>query len=411
VATVHTWTGLDSRRLRHALRLTVRDFAQVLGVSPRTVSKWEAAGVDRRPRPELQAALDTLLARATDSERLRFADVHSGNGVPDRGSPPGSWPLLGWAGMLAGPPRATLDQLKTLVEVMGDLNARDEQDLAGYLDGRLTECQVLDGSSGPGRVIPTALALIAAIESAGRRVGVHGRFQLVRLAARAAEFAGWLYRDAGAPDQALYWHDRAMDWAQQATDPAMQGYILLRKSQAAWDDRDGQRVLMLARAAQSGPVPDRVRAEAIQQEARGLAMTGVRPAAVEDTLRRAAELRSAAESAGSAPDYPVHVLQAQSALCFQALGDGRRAVALLEEALASHAFSRRDSGYFTAMLARANVTAGQPVVAARAARAALELAIGTGSARTVREVERVAQDIVARPGNASTGELVEALRG
>jgi transcriptional regulator with XRE-family HTH domain len=393
------------------LRLTVRDFAQVLGASPRTVSKWEAAGVDRKPRPELQAALDTLLARATDAERLRFAGGHGGNGASDRGSLPNLWPLLAWADIVVGPPRATLDQLRTLVEVTGDLNARDEQDLAGYFEGRLTECQAIDGYGGPGRVIPTALALIAAIEAAGRRVGVHSRLQLVRLAARTAEFAGWLYRDAGVPDQALYWHDRAMDWAQQATDPAMQGYILLRKSQAAWDDRDGQRVLMLARAAQSGLVADRVRAEAIQQEARGLAMTGVPASAVEDTLLRATELRSAAESAGSAPGYPIHVFQAQSALCFQALGDGRRAVALLDQALASHAFSRRDSGYFTAMLARANVTAGQPVAAARAARAALDLAIGTGSGRTVREVERVAHDVVAHPGDASIGELVDALRG
>jgi len=73
MATVNQWTGRETRRLRQALRLTVRDFAEDLGVSVRTVSKWEAGGATRIPRPELQAALDTLLQRATIEECERFA--------------------------------------------------------------------------------------------------------------------------------------------------------------------------------------------------------------------------------------------------------------------------------------------------------------------------------------------------
>jgi transcriptional regulator with XRE-family HTH domain len=72
MVTMGQWTGRETRLLRQALRLTVRHFAEDLGVSPRTISKWETAGAARTPRPELQAALDTLLARATDQERERF---------------------------------------------------------------------------------------------------------------------------------------------------------------------------------------------------------------------------------------------------------------------------------------------------------------------------------------------------
>ena len=56
----------------------------------------------------------------------------------------------------------------------------------------------------------------------------------------------------------------------------MQGYILLKKSQAAWDERDGLRMLTLGQAAHDGPwqLPPLVQAEVAQQEARGLAMTG-----------------------------------------------------------------------------------------------------------------------------------------
>jgi transcriptional regulator with XRE-family HTH domain len=73
--------------LRQALRLTVRDFAEDLGIDPRTVSKWEARGGMRSPRPELQAALDSLLARATSDERTRFSAVIDEGGQTD-GWPP-----------------------------------------------------------------------------------------------------------------------------------------------------------------------------------------------------------------------------------------------------------------------------------------------------------------------------------
>ncbi|MBI1759068.1 MAG: helix-turn-helix transcriptional regulator [Actinobacteria bacterium] len=75
MTTVDRWSGRDTRLLRHALRLTVRDFAEDLGVSPRTVSKWEAGGATLQPRPELQRALDTMLARASDEERTRFTEA------------------------------------------------------------------------------------------------------------------------------------------------------------------------------------------------------------------------------------------------------------------------------------------------------------------------------------------------
>lgn len=89
--TVGRWTGRESRCLRQALRLTVRSFAEDLGVSPRTVTKWETIGSSRKPRPEMQAALDTMLERASESERARFHETIA-NGTdsqppPERGQP------------------------------------------------------------------------------------------------------------------------------------------------------------------------------------------------------------------------------------------------------------------------------------------------------------------------------------
>jgi transcriptional regulator with XRE-family HTH domain len=74
---VQTWTGREARALRHALRMSVRDFAEHLGVNQRTISKWESGRATVRPRPELQAALDTALCRAPEDVAGRFDDVVS----------------------------------------------------------------------------------------------------------------------------------------------------------------------------------------------------------------------------------------------------------------------------------------------------------------------------------------------
>ncbi|MGH3646821.1 MAG: helix-turn-helix domain-containing protein [Micromonosporaceae bacterium] len=71
--TVRVWTGREASALRQALRLSVRDFAARLGVGVRTVSNWAAGQSAVTPRPEMQAALDTALARANDGERARMA--------------------------------------------------------------------------------------------------------------------------------------------------------------------------------------------------------------------------------------------------------------------------------------------------------------------------------------------------
>ena len=75
MATVTTWTGLEANALRHALRMSVTDFAAHLGAARRTVVKWGSRGVGIRPCHEMQLALDTVLVRASDDVRERFEDM------------------------------------------------------------------------------------------------------------------------------------------------------------------------------------------------------------------------------------------------------------------------------------------------------------------------------------------------
>ncbi|AJE81360.1 hypothetical protein SLNWT_0984 [Streptomyces albus] len=77
MASVHHWTGLEARALRLALRLSVRAFAERLGLAVATVSKWEKLRSATEPRPDTQAILDTALGRADASVHLRFETLLS----------------------------------------------------------------------------------------------------------------------------------------------------------------------------------------------------------------------------------------------------------------------------------------------------------------------------------------------
>ncbi|MGQ0777876.1 MAG: helix-turn-helix domain-containing protein [Pseudonocardiales bacterium] len=74
---VDRWTGREAKLLRGALRLSIRAFAEYLGVGMRTVNKWEARQADITLRPYMQQVLDTALTQASDEAQARFAAVLS----------------------------------------------------------------------------------------------------------------------------------------------------------------------------------------------------------------------------------------------------------------------------------------------------------------------------------------------
>ncbi len=72
MTTVQKWTGRETRALRQALRMSTREFATHLGITERTISKWEAPGGELVPRPSSQAMLSTMLGNAPQDARTRF---------------------------------------------------------------------------------------------------------------------------------------------------------------------------------------------------------------------------------------------------------------------------------------------------------------------------------------------------
>lgn len=218
------------------------------------------------------------------------------------------------------------------------------------------------------------------------------RDEILGIGARTAEFLGWLNQDLGDFDQAMYWSDRAMEWAQESGDDVMAAYLLFRKSNQATARRNAQQAVGLARAAQRSPgATPRIRALAAQQEAQGHALMGNQRFA-QVKFDEAHELAAspddehrddALDMAYCTPTY----IEMQRANCLLELGDPLTAVAMFESELrALPPVYRNDQGVYLSRLARAYAVSGEPEQAAVAADRALSIAIDTESARAIAEL-------------------------
>ncbi|MEV0772755.1 helix-turn-helix domain-containing protein [Nocardia salmonicida] len=285
-----------------------------------------------------------------------------------------------------------------------------------YFDGsaidffrdQLSTCKADDGSHGSATALPMALGVLAAVRRHCNDVKPSTRSSLLSLGADGAEFVGWLYRDLRQSAAAGYWYDRAIEMAQEAGDLSMQGYVLLRKSQMAYDDRDSLRVLTLAQAAERGPwrLPVETRSEIIQQEARGLAMMGESFSVVE---RKLDEARQVLETHDAVPDEPTHLLR--SASTYIEAGKPAKAASLYCTVLESDTLSDRDEGYFRARHAVALALSGEPDTAADEGLLAMRRATEKQSARTKAELVRAVDALGRwqhRPGPRELREAVVA---
>src|SRR5215475_8289481 len=81
VEIVDMWTGRRATALRNAMRMTNETFAEALGTSVRTVAKW-STDPELVPYTELQRALDTMLSKASEDAKARFALLVAPTPVP-----------------------------------------------------------------------------------------------------------------------------------------------------------------------------------------------------------------------------------------------------------------------------------------------------------------------------------------
>ncbi|WP_285739333.1 XRE family transcriptional regulator [Kitasatospora phosalacinea] len=78
MVSIERWTGQEAGLLQEVLRLSIRQFAQQLGVNPATVQNWRKGGAGLMVSYELQQVLDAQLQLLPDSVRQTFLERCSG---------------------------------------------------------------------------------------------------------------------------------------------------------------------------------------------------------------------------------------------------------------------------------------------------------------------------------------------
>jgi transcriptional regulator with XRE-family HTH domain len=402
-----------------------------LPIDPRQIVRWEC-GETRTPRPmNVLAVCRTygLTPEELDLPPIPGLDLTSD--LTDGSDParhvPSHGPLVAAVALhlqsapvarrdvdSQAPMAADLDDLRHIVAALDDARRYMDRAVVDHLRQQLAQCGRDDGAHGARWALPTVLGIVGAIDSAARQARPAVQRELLRVGAQAAEFAGFLYRDMAAPVVADYWQDRAIEWARETNDHGLEAYVILKKSQAAWDVGDARRMLELAQAvrAEARPLPGRVRAEATQQEARGHAMLGASLDVIERTLGQAHEALAADRGeAGStlAAHYHASLLGIQTAICYCEAGHPRRSLQLYQQHLSPDVFSRRDYGYFLSLMAGTLAMAGEPDEAARRGGEAATIVTAARSGRTVRVLLDLVSRLVPWSNRPAVRELRQAL--
>ncbi|MGX7824831.1 helix-turn-helix domain-containing protein [Actinokineospora sp. 24-640] len=124
----------------------------------------------------------------------------------------------------------------------------------------------------PAHVLPGLLAQCVAIR---QLVTDRPMPELVRMASRYAEYAGWMYQEIGDADRALLWTRTAVRIAASVGDTGLGSYALVRAAEIALYREDGYTMVDLARRAAGAPgATAAIRSLAAQREAQGHALLG-----------------------------------------------------------------------------------------------------------------------------------------
>jgi len=213
------------------------------------------------------------------------------------------------------------------------------------------------------------------------------RGELLRFAARVAEYAGWMSQEAGQESAALGWTDRAAGYAAAGRDAQLATFAQFRRAEIALYQHDPVRTVELARLAQddSGAGP-RILGLAARVEAQGHALAGD-VSACDAALDRAAGLLSARDP-GTGPVLGSSSVDDEVSLvrgwALYDLGRPREAAEILgRQVVLIPQRARRARTRFDARRALAHAVAGDVDEACRVARDLLADAAQVDSA-TIR---------------------------
>lgn len=227
------------------MRLSVRAFAEHLGVAPRTVSKWENHGAATFPLPDTQAILDTALSRADEDAKQRFELLVTETPSEEAVDSVNRRTVLGLLGpAMSVPLTDTLEILRRNLDGMlaTEPSGRDaddwEQAVRDYAHqvGALRATELL-----PGLVIDFAEIHDRIAEASG-----FVRVKLIHSAAQLAALTAIALVNLEEPRPAERWWRTAARASDEASDPTLSALVRGRHAIFSLYGTPASRVLSLA---------------------------------------------------------------------------------------------------------------------------------------------------------------------
>jgi tetratricopeptide (TPR) repeat protein len=286
-----------------------------------------------------------------------------------------------------------------------------------YLRRVLVEYMRADNLLGPHHLKSIVTGHLDLVSQLLRTTRGADRIQLLEIAARFAEFAGWLHQDAGDLTAAAHWSVQAGDYAHELNDPHLTAYVFMRRSNIATDIEDPGSAIGLAEAAlrQRDRLTPGLRAVALRQHAHAAALWNDRDDCARAIDAATTELVSAdpgrEESDLAAYCTPAYIAM-ETASCWVHLGEPERAIPIYERSLIDWPTGlERDRGLCLSRLAAAHATAGNQAEAIEVTSRASMAVRAAHSARAAKQLGAVRSTLAARSSAKVVANVDQVLTG
>lgn len=415
------------RHLRTTRGLTLASVAAKIGCAQSLLSQVETGA--RVLHPWLADALDTVYdlgGTISALQRPTLASTgHDGSGpgpdiiwvrVPRQGlaMPVSRRELLAALGI--GAASGTL--LRDLHRAVAHL--RPDHDLLAEMRQTLRGIQAAGRIMAPARLLAPMTGQIGLIDALRHHAPEPLRREFTILQARYAEALSWMAEESADTISALYWIDRAHDWAQRIGWHSMTAYTHVRRSMLAISAaNDGPAAVDHAHAALRVPnTPARIRGLATKQLAYGHALAH-QPDHAKRALEHTVDLFTRPDydddggpSVGQRSVNDPGLLAIYQATCDVYLGGADTVITTLRPHMTDiNDGSHRTHAITTAKLAQAHAHAGDPATATTLILDTLDSAAAIDSLTTRRELDRAYHAVAARwPHRDDTHEAHHRLR-
>ncbi|MET7708921.1 helix-turn-helix transcriptional regulator [Micromonospora sp. NPDC005413] len=291
--------GAELRRRRLAAGMSLTDLGRLTYYSRGHLSKIENGF--KRPGPDLARLLDAALdASGALSQTLPPTAQRHRAAPPPSGVDPWLLTLTPEGSFVfdaRGPAGESQPDHRTLRwSVSSPAQARSAalSPVASY-NAIFDHVRIIGQVAGPAEVLPVLVTATGTLRAMAR----HGSNpEVLALAARFAEYTGWMAQELGNDAAALWWTGQAAQLATAGGDDDLAAYGYVRRALIALYRRHPHDTVALARRARAKAKGPRVRGLAALREAQGHALTGDAPAC-RRALTEARTLLSEAERVGS----------------------------------------------------------------------------------------------------------------